>query len=209
MKLSSRKQKGKQFENYVANTFHRLLYSINKHYRQYIDQYTGMSVVLEQIKANRNKTSGSALNEIGDIYIPVPIMSYMLDVYNALMFIECKKWKQIDFRNLFQSLNTIVNIVKTDIIQTYHSILKTYPNLPSKVMYILALLVFAQHKDRKLFTTPIVFDIQDRSNDNITIISKHNTLLPEYAHYIKYTKDKIEIRVYTFTDYIGTILSAT
>jgi len=210
MKASSRKQKGKQFENYVANTLHKLLYTINKPYRQYIDQHANVPIILEQIKSNRNKTSGSAFNEIGDIYIPIPILTYMLDTYNTLMFFECKKWRQVDFRHLFQSLNVIVNIVKNDIVATYQWILKAYPNMPNNVKYILAILVFAQHKDSKLYATPVVFGVRNRNQalDN-NIIVDHETLLPKQLSHIRYEKDNVQIRIYQFADYISTILSAT
>jgi len=210
MKASSRKQKGKQFENYVANTLHKLLYTINRPYREYIDQYANAPMILEQIKPNRNKASGSAFNEIGDIYIPIPILTYMLDTHNALMFFECKKWRQIDFRHLFQSLNVIASIVKKDVVATYQWILNAYPNMPSNVKYILAILVCAQHKDSKLYATPVVFDARNRNlTTNVAIIIEHETLLPNQLPHIRYEKGGIQIRVYQFADYISAILSAT
>lgn len=77
MKARSRRQKGKRFENLVAQIINNVFEIDNN------------SNIPEQLKVRRNFSSGSANFEKGDINFGI-----LYEYFNNII-IECKKWKNI------------------------------------------------------------------------------------------------------------------
>ena len=170
--VKSKRQKGKNFENKVAEIIHNFLYENFKEYKDMVDN------VDKSIGVKRDFSSGLFLNSKGDIDLGAGVKFFPFSI-------ECKKREDLDI-----SLKTLFNLKKSKL----YSIYKNKCIKQAQKSGLTPLLVFSKN-----YTDIFVFLDISFLGDHFELFLQEKSHLKDDNIYILLLKDFLDAYLKYFT----------